>query len=381
MNVDECDGRDGVPAGFLELSRQVYRDDPRWIPESAAAVAAAFSAANTWFAAGKARVFCVPGKVRAAAFFEPQQRIRGEPVAFFGYFESVGDPAADRALMDAVEAWSSERGAQTLYGPINFNTTTGYRLRLDVDDGLPFLGEPYNPPYYPAALEALGFAIHQGYSSQLIPCDIARRVTDAAKPALEALLAAGYRFEQPTAQSWADNLPTLHKMVDAIFGENFAYTPLTYDSFAQFMGPTLLRKICPRTSVMAFAPSGEAVGFALIYPHWGPLIVQGRSDGPPIAPGDLDYAAHEPLLRGQKPRIMISKTFGVAPAYRQKRLFSVLALQAFERSIGIYDFHYATLIRDDNPSRRMFESAGVPERRYGLYAKSLTPAAVAAAQP
>jgi len=370
--LHERDGRDGPPAGFVELPGEVYRGDPLWIPEDPTSVEAAFSSANSWFDGGQARLFSIAGKVRAAAFFEPQQRIAGEPVAFFGYFESTGDAAAERAVMDAIEAWARARGAQTLYGPINFNTTTGYRLLLEMEPGgLPFLGEPYNPPSYPAALEALGFRLHQGYGSQLIPCDLARRVVDAAKPALDAFLAAGYRFEQPTHEAWVRSLPQLHQMVDAIFGENFAYTPLGYDAFARLMGPTLLRRICPRTSVMAFAPSGEAVGFALIYPHWGPLIVQGRADGPPIAPRDLDYVTHAPLLAGQRPRSMISKTFGVHPAYRQKRLFSVLALLCFERSIGHYDFHYAALMRDDNHSRRLFESTGVRERRYGLYAKPL----------
>ncbi|MGZ3407677.1 MAG: hypothetical protein ACXVAN_14605, partial [Polyangia bacterium] len=104
-----------LPAGFLELPHQLYRDDPRWIPEEPDAVARAFSPANRWLQTGMAQPFCLPGRARAAAFFDPRCAIDGAPAAFFGYWESVGDLEADRALFARVVEWARARGAARLY--------------------------------------------------------------------------------------------------------------------------------------------------------------------------------------------------------------------------------------------------------------------------
>ena len=373
MKVDERAGGEGFPEGFVELPAAVYRDDPCWIPEDPAGVRAAFSSANPFFEAGGTRLFSVPGEARAAATFDPALRIEGEPVAFFGYFESRGAPASDAALFQRVEAWARERGARSLYGPINFNTALAYRLRLSAEPGaLPFLGEPYNPPDYPARLEAQGYALNQRYLTQVLPVPAVQAALETQRPALDALLAEGYRMAPFDTDLWLARIGDFHALAHSIFRENFAYRPMSPEAFASLAGRPLLRKICAESSIVCFAPDGAVAGYALAYPHWGPLVVQAAG-ADRVALGDLDYARHIDALRRKPPVGAIGKTIGLHPDHRGRGLFQAMLLAGWDRSQSRYDLWYAALIREDNSSRRAFEFFQTAERWYGLYRKPLGP--------
>ena len=371
MTMHERDGRDGVPPGFLELPAIVYRDDPSWIPEDASVVAAAFSENNPYFAHNRARTFCIPGRVRAAVFYDPLLRIDGEPVAYAGYFESTGDASADAEVFARIEAWSRACGAAVIYGPIQFTTTHSYRFLLSAAPGAtPFVGEPYNPASYPLAWQALGFQLARRYVSQLVPMRQVHQALSSFQPVREALLAQGYRFEVPAVDTWLQHLPKIYEMADAIFAQNFAYSKVSYAAFAELLAPTIIHKICQRSSILVFAPDGTPAALGLSYPHYGPLLVQGRGAAR-VALRELDYNLHAPQLAQLPPRACIGKTLGVHPAHRRKGIKEALLLLGLERGLDAYDLWYAATIREDNTSRRVFADVAVAEHWYALYSKRL----------
>src|SRR5262249_33133093 len=116
MNIAECEGGKGLPEGFAELPAAVYAGDPLWIPEEPEETAFAFSSANPWFRAGRARTLAIPGRARVAVFCDPRTVIEGRQAAFFGYWESSGDAAAEAAVMDRACQWARQEGCEILYG-------------------------------------------------------------------------------------------------------------------------------------------------------------------------------------------------------------------------------------------------------------------------
>lgn len=369
----ERDGTEGAPPAFLALPAQIYADDLNWIPEEPESVASALSVKNPYFAGREARIFCIPERVRAVAFFDPELRIRGEKVAYFGYFESTGDGEANRLVMDRVEMWAKERGALALYGPIQFTTHGNYRVRLHLEPGgLPFIGEPQNPASYPAQLEALGLRVHRSYLTQIISLEQVLERLRFMTPLRDHVRSQGYRFEPVTPESWLPRMPQLHEMVDTTFNKSFAYSKPSYEAFVAALGEGMLRKVCPVASVVVISPQGEPAAFALGYPHYGPLLVQARG-ADRVAVRDLDYQRHRPLLGAYPPRGIIAKTIGVHPAHRGKHLVEAMLIESFDRisAEGPYDWWYAAMIRDGNFSRSFFAAANSGERRYALYAKRL----------
>jgi hypothetical protein len=111
-----------------------------------------------------------------------------------------------------------EQGAEAVYGPINFTTYGEYRIRLNNFDKGALPGEPYNPPYYEALLEQLGYQFSQGYYSifseqvEKLPTRFAQRVNN-----LEACEDAGFTISALTPEYMLENLEKIFEISDAVF--------------------------------------------------------------------------------------------------------------------------------------------------------------------
>jgi hypothetical protein len=373
MNSDSQTTPDRLPEGFLDLPTLVYRNDPYWIPEDPDDVRRAFSDSNPWFKQGQAKCLCIPNKVRLATFLDPQNQVDAKQIAYFGYFESVGDQQANTQIFDQAKSWAKEKGAVELYGPINFTTFGAYRLLISDDPKQPpFPGEPYNPPTYPDMLTELGFEVAEKYLSIIGERSAIEDRLRMAEFFIKHLEDNGYRFETLTHQLWLDQLPTFYTLVDDIFKDNFGYTQLSRESFLSFCGEKYIRKACPHTSTITYAPDGNIAGFLLVYPHYGPIVVQGAKDNR-IEVSKLDYQKHFPLLEKMNQRTAMIKTVGVLPDYRRQRLQDAMGARAVLTGDDRYDRWYAASIRQDNPSRNVGESIAKKDRRwYALYKTSLT---------
>lgn len=364
-------GDEGLPEGFLDLAPLVYADEPMWIPESREGIAARFSDANPWYERGKSAAFCIPGKGRIATFITEDSLVDGKRTAFFGYWETLGDPAADGALFAVAEDWAREQGAEYLCGPINFSTYSTYRLRLSAEEGgYTFAGESFNPSTYPEILEGMGFAPRSQALTQRASAEALSGVWRDKIGLLEKVRGAGYRIEPFAHSIWLDSLPELHGLIEEMFSANFAYTPLTYAAFAEMCGPAYIRRSDPNTSQVAFAPDGSIAGFLLMYPHYGPLIVQGAGTARVLV-GDLSFEEHFPRLKERGFVSGLMKTVAVAPAHREMGVFYAMATAAFIASEGVYDEWFGALVRTDNPSRRYAEGVSAKSRWYALFGKEL----------
>jgi len=113
----------------------VYASDPGWLPEEPERIAMLFSSLNPWMVAVDAHAFCVPGAVRAAVFTRPGYVLDQRRAAWFGYWESTGDRAAEELVMAEVRGWARAAGAQLLVGPIDFSTVLHCRALLSAEPG------------------------------------------------------------------------------------------------------------------------------------------------------------------------------------------------------------------------------------------------------
>ncbi len=369
--VELCAPGDGLPSGFTELPHRLYDGVDQWVPEDAQGLEKTFSASNPWLAQGEWACLSVEGSARLVAFHQPGLRVEGASVAFFGYWETEEQEGVDRAIFERAEAWARERGATELYGPINFTTYGNYRLRLAAEAGArTFPDEPYNPSTYPQLLEALGFELSQTYLTQIGEEEPAKVLRRFKAPIRRRLLETGYRFEALGHERWLASLPELHGIIDAIFGNNFAYSPLSFEAFAAKCGEGFIRRACPHASVLALGPEGDIAGFFLVYPHYGPLVTQGAGEGRVLAAA-LDYETHASTLRSHSWRGAVAKTVGVSPAHRRKGVMEALTVELFERGEDLYNQWFGAMIRADNPSRRYADGSTSGERWYGLYRKTL----------
>ena len=357
-----------LPEEFISLPQELYKNDPYWIPVSAADMEQAFSTeTNPYFKTNTAKAWVIPGKCRLAGFYDPSLRIAGNTVAYFGYWESIDDSASNGLLFKAFETWATECGATEVYGPINFNTFNRYRIRLNIQPGEGcFVGEPYNPVYYKDLLEAVGYDMESLYISQYIPDSEVDHVYQMKEGLKDDIARLPYRFEYLTAEFWLRRLPDFYKAIDIIFGNNFAFTPITWEQFQGMYGPAFAQKLCPKLSVVVTNDADDIVAFSLGFPDYAPLCNQGAAR--PISYTDISYAEHFHLL--QSPTFLL-RTIGVMPGYRRQDLMNAMAIYAMFNFKKYYSRSMACLMKADNFSTYFFRDVNHIRREYGLYRKTL----------
>jgi hypothetical protein len=155
-----------------------------------------------------------------------------------------------------------------------------------------------------------------------------------------------------------------------MFAQNFAFTPVSLESFARGYGEAVARRLCPRTSLIARGPGGDIAGFVLVYPDYAALANQAAGSER-VTPSALTFDEHAPVLEKRGVRTGIVRTIAVAPAHRGRGLSHALGAAVVASGSAHYDRWIGALIREDNISRRFGDTQQHTIRRYALYAADL----------
>ncbi len=225
---------------FLNLPEQLYRGDPYWIPrlriiekELVGYKHHPFheTAEVQTFLATRGDEVC--GRV-AAIINREHNREHKEERGFFGFFETVDDPAVAHALLDAVRDWLAARGITKLRGPANPSMNYDCGLLVEGFDSPPTFLMTYNPPFYARLIEEYGFQKVQdllayiGYKDQL--------------PAFEENLGWLVDQEQERCQATVRPMTVTNKDVELFlelynrsFEAMWGFVPLTKHEMTEFV--------------------------------------------------------------------------------------------------------------------------------------------------
>jgi ribosomal protein S18 acetylase RimI-like enzyme len=366
-----CDGASGVADGFLDLPPAIYRDDPNWIPEDRDAVAARLGPHCPWLSRATVHTLCVPGRVRASLLCTDALEVDGVPTALFGHWESTGDPRADALLMDGVRNLASGAGARRLMGPVSLSTDLLQCLRIGGEPAaIPYLGEPYNPPRYAAALRSLGFTLYRRYVGLDLDVSDARRLAARATAIAPGLAGRGYRIEPLTAGAWLERRGDLRPLANDAFTSKLGFKPLTRAEFDAHFDRGWATRLDTGASLLAIGADGQIAGFVLSAPHYGPLLSQGA--GPRVGVRDVAYARHAAILARAGDRATVLTSAAVGHEHRRAGLATALigesarsALSQGSRRLLIGPMH------SDGHGLRVFRAMQGSERWYGIYASAV----------
>lgn len=350
---------------FLQLPFQVYRNDRHWLGEDSQSIRAAFSDQNDFFENGKAWVGC-SDQCRLAGFIEEESVIGGKKCAYFGFWESQNDLEENQRLFSQFEEWARSQGVEVVFGPINFNTYGLNRLRLDGFEQPAFLGEPYNPFYYPEILQSLGYTVCYRYQSRFHSApEVWAEEMMPYYLEQKQRLNSQFKVEALSQAVWMQNLDELYQVIDVAFQDNFAYRPISKSLFKQGFGKDFIEKSCPNTSNIMFDSENRIAGFFIAFPDYAPLLhdIEDKSKT-----AILNFDSCQSDL--PKPRSLLAKTGAVHPRHRNSGIFTWMANEILMRSQGRYEHICSALIREDNHSLKY--AMRCPEyRTYGLFSKTL----------
>lgn len=153
----------GDQKAFLDLEREVYRDDPNWVPPlwMVRKELVGFKHHPFYDDANRQALIVrrgdrVVGRILAIINHAHNRRY-DERRGFFGFYECMDDVEASNELFTSALRWLREQGMTDVRGPVNPSLNYECGLLVDGFDSPPTYMIPHNRDYYGRLIEAFGF--------------------------------------------------------------------------------------------------------------------------------------------------------------------------------------------------------------------------------
>ncbi len=258
-----------------------------------------------------------------------------EKTAFFYLFECINSaPTACDLFSKAVE-WTQQQGLNKIVGPKGFTALDGIGMLVKGFDHRPAFGIPYNLPYYPSLVEAVGFVnageTVSGYldSSFRIP----PKVNEVARLVKERRGMKVVRLQN--RRELKKIIPSLQALYNLAIEETTGNIPLTQDD-VKTMASQMLWFANPKL-IKIIMKDNQPVGFLLAYPDISAAVQ--RCHGRLFPFGWIDL-----LLEIKRTQWININGAGIIEKYRglggTALLFSELT-----KSITESDYKYADLVQ------------------------------------
>jgi GNAT superfamily N-acetyltransferase len=338
---------------FIALERQWLGSHPRYVSEVDADVLRALSGRSAFFSEMDHVLFVASAGgrdvARCAALINPRyQKAKNLNRGFIGWFAALpGHDAAVRVLFEAAEAWLRARHVGDIAAPFNGAALFGIGVRsaaFDEDPMFPFL---WQPPYYAAYLESLGY--QPAYPLWYYTVDFASPPYQAAK--IRAAEARNVLVRPIDKNRWDPELETFLALFNECFLEEWEFQPLSIDEFHEFFDP--MKPLIDPRQMLIGELHGQPVGFCLGMPDWTPLF---RSFHGKVGPLQILRL----LLTASRYRRAGLLGIGVLPHARGTGLAQALAVTLYRRyeQRGLKEAFYYPVNEENAPSRKFAVSLG-----------------------
>ncbi|MCP2261479.1 hypothetical protein LX15_005205 [Streptoalloteichus tenebrarius] len=371
--VEPVRGRRDLTA-FVRFPYRLHRDDVDWVPPWERERRAFLDRRrNPFFDYGDVELYLARrgGEVvgRVAAVDNPRHNdFHGTRHGFFGLFDCVDDVEVAGALFAAAAGWLRRRGLDAVLGPTDFSTNRECGLLVDGFGSPPAILMPHNPPYYPALLEACGFA--KAKDLWAWDLDVARGLPERTARVADAVLRrAGVSVRPVDLGDFAGEVERVRELYNASWARNWGFVPMTDREF-RCLAAELRRVVRPELALVAEV-GGEPVGFGLSLPDMNQALraVGGRLGryGSPGAWLRLWRAAR----RVRRVRIL---ALGVREGYRGRGVDVALTVGMVRaaRRLGYTDGEVSWTLEDNRAANRVAEYLGATRSRtYRIYQRPL----------
>jgi hypothetical protein len=357
---------------FIDLPWQIYnwRDHPQWVPPLRIAVRDALSKKNPFYRTADRQLFLAlrdgrpVGRV-AAIENRAHNEFHKDRVGFFGFFECRDDPEAAAALFGAAESWLRDRRLDTMRGPMNPSTNHECGMLVRGFRWHPMVMTTWNPRYYPALVESLGFAKAKDLLAYFFPMQGQRAFEMPERYRIHAERALkGQRltfrdldlkqFKQETERCW--------EIYNSAWDTNWGFVPMSRESFMH-EAEVLKYIVWPQFTFMAEV-DGEPAGFMIIVPDFHHAF-KAVGNGRLFPTGLFKLLAAKRRIRSG--RIMI---LGAKEEFRKRGIFALFAHEMFRRGkeFNAVGAEASWILEDNDKLNRPLLALGVKEyRRWRIY--------------
>ncbi len=365
VEVEAISGKRGLTA-FLELPYRLYRGNSNWVPPLRMAVRELLDREkHPFYRNAEAEFFLarrngeIVGRI-AAIIDRAHNRVHEENAGFFGFFESVDDPAVSAALLTRARQWTETRGAAFLRGPVNPSTNYECGLLVEGFDSPPMVMMPYNPPYYAALVENSGLRKAKdlvAYFGNAHTIDIERIGRIAEKIQSKHSLVV----RPIDLKNFAADVERVWDVYGRAWSRNWGFIPMSREEF--FLMAKEMRQILKPDLVLIGEVAGRVVGFALALPDINQALKP--AEGRLFPTGLLKILYYQRLIR--RVRVL---ALGVVEEYRASGVGAVFyaTLVRNARRLGFGDCEMSWVLEDNVLMNRSIKVMGAQRyKNYRIY--------------
>ncbi len=294
-------------------------------------------------------------------------RTHGAGTGWFGFFESVDDPAVAHALLGAATRWLAAKGAREAIGPMSFNTNQQSGLLVENFGRPAVVDMTYNPPYYERLITGFGFApLRDLYAWWIdLPDPLANpKVARVARFAEEAQRREGVTVRSIDMRRFAEECRLMMAIYNRAWSGNWGFVPVN-DAEAHELARNL-KPIGVPDLVVLLEIEGKPVAFALTVPDVNAALPR---NGRLLPFGWLTW-----LLGRRRISHVRVIALGVEPAYRRRGLGSILLIETARRAhaLGVPRGELGWTLADNVRINRAIESMDARlDRRYRIFRAAL----------
>ncbi len=366
--VEHTKNRNGMK-DFLQLPRQIYRNDPNWVEPLQSEVRRTLDVRrNPYFANGSVDLFvCYRDGIAAARAAVIINRTHwqtfGSKAAFFGFFECINEPDAAAQLFSHLEMFCKTHGAEILEGPFNPNHYSELGIQISKFGTVPSFFQTYNPDYYPLLLEQAGFSVmkivHTGRRE-----NIDHYMKQRFGSGQLSYTSSEYTVRNLRMNDLRNELERIREVFNDAFADNWHFLPLRTEEY--HFSAKYLSLVTKPELITIVEHNGTPVAVLECVQDINPLLKElNGSIGP------LKYIRYQ--WKRKKIKTLIIYAVGIKKAYQRTRVYKLIFDAACRLSLD-YQSLECTWTSDDNIlAIRGREHLGlVRDKEFAIYKKRLT---------
>jgi len=338
---------------FILVEWKIYREDPNWVPPLINEDIKRLSPKlNPIFRHQEAKYFIaykdnVPVGRIDAHIDSKYNELHDENAGFFGFFECINDIEVSTMLFDHATGWLKSKGAQTVYGPMNFNTNDDEcGLLTKGFDSPPVVGMSYNPPYYIDLIEAYGFLKAKDLLAYLMKLDeefraFVGKLESRLKPLSEKAMSYGFSVRNVDLKKLNQEVKTVFEIYNDAWEQNWGALPFDPEEI-QNLANSLKQIVIPELAKIV-VHGNEPVAFGLVIPDINQILK--NLNGRLLPFGIIKFITGLKKVNGL--RLM---ALGIKKGYRRKGADSLLYYYLMKDALKTKRFAYCEVswLLEDN---------------------------------
>ncbi|WP_412471925.1 hypothetical protein [Halobacteriovorax sp. RT-1-4] len=256
--------------------------------------------------------------------------------AYFGFCNGK----LSQSFIEAAKDYREKYGSEKMVGPLNLSTYNSYRLKQNEDLPHHLMEPSYDKELY-ELLKSHGEIFESYVTYEINDFDKLLKWSEQFDEIDDSPMTENYDLKVIDGQFWLDNLERFYQSADQVFGENIAYSPISFETFKLKYGQQAAGLICPHTSRALISKADNSI-IGII----------------------LNFV--DPTATNIK-RLLI-KTMGVHPDHRYMGLsFIYLLKEIIPQVRSHYEQAYLCLMRDGNLPSLFAKDISQKTRYYHLF--------------